>query len=468
MRLFLAAALMALAGACAQPTEDEAGSGGGGGTTSPDSFLDGDHVLGSDVRDGSGEARAVLRLATRTDEAKLVAEMGLDPKVAADIVATRLGPDGLPATADDAPFKRLVQLDDVPGTTIAVWQQLLDYAGTLDLPAELDPCGRRAASDRPLSFPSPITDAVKDLVRVAATDRLEVWKRTSKNVTPANIEQLRSRMCAALSFDFDELDVEVDGGFFDDPVRLVVLDDASYGVATGAAGSYGVTFGRYGGDGDAFVVPVSGLRDLPELDDTLAHELVHVFQDRLAPANAGHPWFFIEGMAIDMGSHFGRARHGVVTGFVGPFMTYVDSGEARATWSRYGLDDETEDMGEVGLRQAISGFFVEYLRVLNPQPMPDVLARLLAAMIRVSDNGNLTIEKSFQAATGGLDLGEAKKAFEAWLDARPLGCATERAAYNRACSLDAKSPACGDAASAADACLAPVWEARARGTVFEE
>jgi tetratricopeptide (TPR) repeat protein len=90
----------------------------------------------------------------------------------------------------------------------------------------------------------------------------------------------------------------------------------------------------------------------------------------------------------------------------------VDGGEARATWMRYGLDDQTGDMGEVGLRQAISGFFVEYLRVLHPKAMPDVLARLLAAMIRESDNGVLTVEKTFQTATGGLDLGEAKKAFE--------------------------------------------------------
>ncbi|MFM2153107.1 MAG: hypothetical protein RL199_1542, partial [Pseudomonadota bacterium] len=251
MRHLLPVALTALVVACGPASEVDAGGGDGIVGRSPEAFLDGDHVLNSDIRDGSGEARAVLRLATRTDEATLVARIGLDPRVAADVVATRLGPDGLDGTADDAPYRRLVQLDDVPGTTIAVWQKLLDEAESYDLPAELDPCGRRAASEKALSFPSPITDAVKDLVRVAATDRLEVWKRSSKNVTHANIEQLRSRMCAALAFDFDELGVEVDGGFFDAPVRLVVLDDPSYGTATGAAGSFGVTFGRYDNDGDA-------------------------------------------------------------------------------------------------------------------------------------------------------------------------------------------------------------------------
>jgi hypothetical protein len=158
----------------------------------------------------------------------------------------------------------------------------------------------------------------------------------------------------------------------------------------------------------------------------------------------------------------------VVTGFVGPYMTYVGRAEARATWTRYGLEDLTDDMGEVGLRQAISGFFVEYLRVLHPTPTPDVLARILAAMARESDDAALTIEQTFKTATGGLDLGQLKKDFEAWLDARPLGCSSEIAAVNRSCSVNADSPACASAQTAADTCLAPVWKARARGTVFEE
>ncbi len=378
-------------------------------------------VTGTAFVDGSGEARAVLRLATRLGEVELgESGVGLGPRAVLALVATRAGDDGREGTADDLRFRRLSELDAVPYIGPRSWALLLARAEAEGLVAKLDPCGRGAPRDGLAGLPGDVVDAAPDVRRVVATDRLEVWARAGSAPSADQLEAFRARSCDAFQFDLDTLEREPDEpALVVMPIRVVVLDDAAYGRATGAPGTYGVTFGATASEGDAFVVPVGALRDLAELDDTLAHELAHVFQFRLAPFDAEIPWYFMEGTAIALGSTFGKARHGYATGFVTGWMRTATGEDARLTFRRYGLEDLTQNLSEVGHDQAVSGFFVEFLRAKLVTPagtgVPQIQARLMETMEAVSAGESLAA--AFAQHTGGASLSAAQEAFIGHLDA---------------------------------------------------
>lgn len=382
-------------------------------------FLDGDVVLDSAIRDGAPEARAVLRLANVADAAQLGAVVGLGPRAVAGILAARSGSDATDGTADDTPLRTLATLDAVPHVGYRSWSRLIAQADATGLVARLDPCGRGPAVEGTLPLPQDIRTAAPDLARVYATDRLEVWARTTRRPSDADLEQFRARSCAAYGFDLDLTGREPDEAPLAAPVRVVVLDVPTYNKATEAPGTYGVTFPGTDTTTDAFVMPSNALSNPDDLDDTLAHELLHVLQFRYAPNDLEIPWYLVEGAAVQAGAAHAVARHGRTTGFWVGWVQSAVGADATLTFDRYGPEDQTQNLSEVGHDQSIGGFFVEYLRVHHPidagaRGIPDVQRRLLETMREVSLGGPL--ERAF-AARVGVPLAEAKRAYTAFLDA---------------------------------------------------
>ena len=113
-------------------------------------------------------------------------------------------------------------------------------------------------------------------------------------------------------------------------------------------------------------------------------------------------------------------KHQTPTDFVPGYLVNATGADATLTFDRYGLEDKTTNLGQVGHDQAISAFFVEYLRVKHPRPdagagFPDVQSRLLQAMVQVSEGADEPT--GFAAHMDGLAEEEAKTAFTQFLDA---------------------------------------------------
>lgn len=280
------------------------------------------------------------------------------------------------------------------------------------------PCGAGFAVPDARPLPVDVRDAVDDLRLADGTDRIEVYSRSQTQLTAAEIAQFGTRSCEAFKFNLERLQLEGTELPLLPALRIVILDDATYGAATGAPGSYGVTFSAWEGDGDAFVVPESALGNLGELDDTLAHELNHVIVGRLAPNDATMPWWAIEGLAIDMGSHFGKLKHGQVQGFVRSHLDGADGDDARLTFTRYDLEDNTQNLGQVGHDQSLSGFFLTYLELRHPfgseLGFADMPVRMLRTMRDNSDG--FEFADSFKEMFGNLSLPKAKADYAQYLD----------------------------------------------------
>jgi hypothetical protein len=262
-----------------------------------------------------------------------------------------------------------------------------------------------------------ITDAAPSTALRATSRRLELWTPASSSLTDTALLEVGQRSCGALMFDLESFVVpEADLGT---RVRVVVVDPATFDTATAAPGAYGVAFSETKTTTDAVILPDDALMNLVDLDDTLAHELSHVVGGRAAPYDAFIPWWLIEGTAIMSGSFWGEKLHGQPTGFVKTWLDSADGSDATLTFQRYDLEDKTQNLTETGHDQALSGFFVEYLRIKAQRPaggvgFVDAMPRLLSVMRRVSDGEDL--DAAFAAELGGLALTQAKAAYAQFLD----------------------------------------------------
>jgi hypothetical protein len=119
------------------------------------------------------------------------------------------------------------------------------------------------------------------------------------------------------------------------------------------------------------------------------------------------------------GSYFGKKLHDQPTSFVQAWLDTADGSDATLTFDRYGLEDKTQNLSEVGHDQALSGFFVEFLRVKAPRPgggsgYSDAQPRLLQLMRRVSDGEGF--DATFASELGGLTLPKAQADYVQFLD----------------------------------------------------
>jgi hypothetical protein len=267
-------------------------------------------------------------------------------------------------------------------------------------------------------MPLEIRTAAADLAVKVVVGRIEVWVRGSSRLTENDSRLYGDRACQALAFDVDDLGIAEDDEALRKPVRLVVLDSSAYAVATEAPGTFGVSFSAYGGASDVMVIPEGALLNPEEMDDTLAHELTHIIQGRVAPDDEQVPWWATEGLAVHEGARFGKQEHGVPSGYVRGTLDWADGSDARETFARYGLEDLTTNLGEVGHDQGVSGFYVEWLRARGPdeQPLGNAHRMLLEAMRVTVDGDGQEFEAAFRA-TFGLEQSVAAAAFEAFLDA---------------------------------------------------
>lgn len=285
-----------------------------------------------------------------------------------------------------------------------------------DTGTESDSGADAGVEDIPL--PADIRRAAMDLVVVAENEHVRVYARASSSLSEEDIAHFLSSSTGALMYNMTEMAWSESEIANEPVVRVVVLNEAAYNSATGSPGTYGVSFRADAPDGDALVLPTNSLRDLPDLDDTLAHEINHILTGRRAPNDYYIPWWTIEGIAIDMGSRYAWDLHHVWTGFIKPYAEAATAADATLTFERYDLEDLTTDLGQVGHDQAISGFFIEYLRVIHPHGdatgFPDVHVRILATMTATSDGEDFAA--SFATNFDGLALADAKAAYAAFLD----------------------------------------------------
>jgi hypothetical protein len=290
------------------------------------------------------------------------------------------------------------------------------------------PCGTKPPSPDDRLLPSDVSAGAPDVELRAGSDRIEMYARKSSTMTDAALNEIAARACEALTFDLKELAVAADEPSMQPAVRIIVLDDATYDTVTQAAGSYGITYAGDGAYGDAIVVPESGTKYVVDFDDTLAHELTHIVQGRMAPDTYYVTWFLLEGAATLMGTQYGMYKHNKPTDFVPGYLVDATGADATLTFDRYGLEDKTTNMDELGHDQAISAFFVEYLRVKSPRPDAgtgylDVQRRLLGAMVQVSNGSDEPT--GFAANMDGLVEEDAKTGFTQFLDAT-VGKSQER------------------------------------------
>jgi len=267
--------------------------------------------------------------------------------------------------------------------------------------------GDPKADDRPL--PKDVTAAAPNLELAATSRRIEVWTPVDSPLKDSEVIDFGQGACEALLFDLDAHQVAQPD--LSTRVRIVVVDGATFDQATGAPGAYGVAFSATHSTTDAVILPADGLANVVELDDTLAHELTHIVSGRAAPYDAWLPWWLIEGIAVLSGSQFGKKLHDQPTGFVVDWLDVADGSDADLTFQRYGLEDQTQNLGEVGHDQALSGFFIEYLRV--KRGIADVQARLLAVMRKVSDGDDFA---ATFAAELGVPLAQAQADYAQFLD----------------------------------------------------
>jgi hypothetical protein len=281
-----------------------------------------------------------------------------------------------------------------------------------------DVCGNGWVSPSGLRLPQDIRAAAANTRLRGGTDRLEVYSGgAGAGLSDAEVERFFHSSCGALRFVFQELGESAVAAEYRPAVRIVVLDDAAYATATGAPGTYGVSFPADGAASDAVALPASGFGNLPELDDTLAHELVHIVQGRAAPDNANYTWYMIEGQAISAGTRYGRQRHGYPTGFAKGWLDRATGADATTTFARYGIDDLTQNLAQVGQDQSLSGFFVEYLRVRATNGtgvgFVDAQHRMLNVMRAVS--GGASLSSAWVAQYPGLPLSAAQSGYTTFL-----------------------------------------------------
>ncbi|MCC6900545.1 MAG: hypothetical protein IT377_16320 [Polyangiaceae bacterium] len=267
--------------------------------------------------------------------------------------------------------------------------------------------GEPVADDRPL--PKDVTAAAPNLELAATSRRIEVWAPVDSPLLDSEVTDFGKGSCQALLFDLDVH--QVPQADLSTRVRIVVVDGPTFDLATGAPGAYGVAFSATKSTTDAVILPADGLENLVELDDTLAHELTHVISGRAAPYDAWLPWWLIEGIAVLSGSQLGKKLHDQPTSFVMDWLDIADGSDAELTFQRYGLEDQTQNLGEVGHDQALSGFFIEFLRV--KVGIADVQKRLLGVMRKVSDGDDF--DATF-AAELGVPLGQAQADYAKFLD----------------------------------------------------
>lgn len=280
-------------------------------------------------------------------------------------------------------------------------------------------CGTAPTAPDPRALPKEIVDAAPELTLRATSLRLEVWTPAASPLDAVEVVGFGKSACDALLFDLESFQLPESSPELARRVRIVVVDPPTFGAATGAPGAYGVSFPQVGGRSDAVILPDDGFSNLFELDDTLAHELSHIAASRRAPYDAFIPWWLIEGTAVMHGSYFGVKLHGLPTSFVGPWVDVADGADATLTFDRYGLEDKTTNLSETGHDQALSGFFVEFLRVRVARPtsgsgFPDVESRLLAVMKRVSDGDALS--SAFSTELEGVTLDAAQASYVQFLD----------------------------------------------------
>jgi hypothetical protein len=203
------------------------------------------------------------------------------------------------------------------------------------------PCGTKPPSPDDRLLPSDVTTGAPDVELRTGSDRIELYARKSSTMTDAQLGEIAVRACEALTFDLQELSVLADDPWMLPAVRIVVLDDATYGTVTQAPGTYGVSYQGDGAYGDAIVVPESGTNSVVDFDDTLAHELTHVVQGRVAPNNYYVTWFLLEGTATLAGTQYGMLKHNKPTDFVPGYLVNATGADATLTFARYGLEDKT-------------------------------------------------------------------------------------------------------------------------------
>jgi hypothetical protein len=80
------------------------------------------------LAEGTPEACGILAVANGASEHTLNNDVGLDSRAADNIVAARVGDDGVAGTSDDVVFTTLAQLDAVPYVGPVAFKKLLAYA----------------------------------------------------------------------------------------------------------------------------------------------------------------------------------------------------------------------------------------------------------------------------------------------------------------------------------------------------
>jgi hypothetical protein len=116
-------ALSALAGCVTSPDQEDGRD---------DTFLGGDGKADTgSVVDGSPDALAVLEVANERS-AEEMHDHGVPKRAAENIVAVRVGDDGVAGTSDDVTYATLAQLDAVPYVGPLAFARLLAYANELD------------------------------------------------------------------------------------------------------------------------------------------------------------------------------------------------------------------------------------------------------------------------------------------------------------------------------------------------
>lgn len=98
-----------------------------------DAFVSEGKADSNGIEDGSPEARGVLRVANEAslevlDNSTRQGGVGLDRRAAENIVAYRVGDDGIAGTSDDERFDTLAELDAVPYVGPVAFRKLLAYA----------------------------------------------------------------------------------------------------------------------------------------------------------------------------------------------------------------------------------------------------------------------------------------------------------------------------------------------------
>lgn len=289
----------------------------------------------------------------------------------------------------------------------------LDAGGEPDLGVDAGPI------DDPRQLPFDIRRAAPDLEVAMENNNVRVFIRRASTLSDEDIGRFLTAATSALLFNMNDMDFTAEQIALEPRVRVVVLDVPTYNAATDFPETYGISYPAYGSDGDAFVMPDNSFSNLSEMDDTLAHEINHILVSRRTPHDQEIPWWQVEGTAIDMGSHFGWEQDHVITGFIKPYIDVCRGSDATLTFSRFDVEDMTTDLGQLGHDQAVSGFFVEYLRFIHPHGAelgyPDVHARMLGTSVDAS--GGAHFADAFSDNFDGLDLADAKTSYAAFLEA---------------------------------------------------